>query len=298
VAFQVGQILQHKALPELGRARVDAIIGDNIHLQFEVATGGELKVFRTPNEGLVAAADQSQSGFGTTRSGAAVKKKAAAKKAAKVAAPKQVWGFDEAWGRFNRKYPAGFQDPQYLAEERGYKAAVVERWKEQFGTKGLAALKSAGDPAGVEKAFLAVYQGLNLMYPVEWVKLRAALKGSMEGLGLAEDYAAAVAEGSLSEARFKGLLKRFDVMGLGAGKWTQLTLWPYLAGYKNFPYIKPEVTKAVAEGMGLTINYDAKPNFATYTKVLELYQALWLQLEPKGAKDWVDVQTFIWLGWG
>jgi hypothetical protein len=298
VAFQVGQILQHTALPELGRARVEAIAGDNIHLIFEVATGGEQKVFRLPNAGLVAAPDQSQQGFGTLK--AAAKKKASAKKkaAAKPAAPAQAWGFDEAWGRFIRQYPGGFGDAKYLSDERGDKEALVARWQEQFGPKGLAALKAGGDPAAVEQALSKVYQGLTLLYPVEWVKMKAALKASPVGLALLQDYAAAVAEGSITEARFKSLLGHFEALGLGAGKWTQLTVWPYLASYKGFPFIKPEATKAVAEGMGVAIAYEAKPNYPTYKKIVGLYEALWSQLEAKGAKDWVDLQNFIWLGWG
>ncbi len=167
-----------------------------------------------------------------------------------------------------------------------------------FSAASVAGLKAANDPKAVDAAFAKVYEGLNLLHVIEWLQFRKALAASPASIHLVEAYAAVIAEGSLSELNFNRLTACFDAMGLGKGKWTLLTLWPYLASYKGFVFVKPTVTKTAAEGMGLSLNYDAKPNYLTYQSAIALYDQLWSQLEPRGAKDWVDIQSFLWVGWG
>jgi hypothetical protein len=295
MTFETGQIVKHAGLPELGRARVEAVVGENIHLLFEIAGGGELKVFKTSNEGLALSSDQSPQGFPQRKPNSPVAGKK--RSASKSKAPKaQSWGFDEAWTRFAAKYSAGFTDPKYL-KDRDYKAAAVARCKEEFSAAGVARIKAANSPAAVEAAFTKAYEGLNLLHVIEWLQFRKALAASPASLQLLEAYADVIAEGSLSEEKFGRLSAGFEAMGLGKGKWTLLTLWPTLASYKGFVFIKPTVTKNAAEGMGVALNYDAKPNYQTYQGAITLYDKLWALLEPKGAKDWVDIQAFIWAGW-
>jgi hypothetical protein len=293
--FETGQIVNHLALPELGRARVEAVVGENVHLLFEIAGGGELKVFKSNSEGLALAKDQSPQGFPQRKLSASAGKRPSKSKAAPKAS--KSWNLDEAWNRFSAKYPAGFSDPKYIKNERDYKAAAVARCQELFSADGLARLKAANDPKAVDAAFAKVYEGLNLLHVIEWLQFRKALAASPASIQLVEAYTAIIAEGSLSEANFGHLQGSFDAMGLGKGKWTLLTLWPYLATNKGFVFVKPTITKTAAEGMNLSLNYDAKPNYLTYQSAIALYDQLWSQLEPKGAKDWVDIQSFIWVGW-
>ena len=65
--FEAGQIITHTALPELGRARVEVVVGENVHLLFEISGGGESKVFKMSNEGLMLSKDQSPQGFPAAR---------------------------------------------------------------------------------------------------------------------------------------------------------------------------------------------------------------------------------------
>lgn len=296
MSFETGQILKHKALPELGRARVEAVVADNIHLLFELSGGGESKVFRLPNEHLILAGDQSNQGFPQLKAVKAAKSKRS-KSAPKAAKSSKAWSFEDAWKRFEAKYPAGFSDAKYQTKERGFKAAAMERSQEAFGPASVAKLQASGSPAEVEKAFAKAYEGLTLLHAIEWLQFRKGLHEDPASVKLVEQYAAAIAEGGLSESRFNGLLNAFEAAGLGKGKWTLFTLWPSLATSKGFLFLKPEITKTAAVGMGVELHYDAKPNFATYHAALTLYEKLWALLEPKGAKDWTDVQAFIWTGW-
>lgn len=296
INFEVGLIVEHTALPELGRARVEDVVGENVHLLFEKASG-EMKVFKVANESLVRSKDQGPQGFPQRKPNALVTGKKRASKAKSPAKTANAWGFDEAWTRFITKFPAGFNDSKFLEKERAEKVAAGARWKQEFGTEGLAKLKAANDPVAVDAAFGKVYQGLNLLHVIEWLKFRESLKASPASLALAELYAEVAAAGTISEDAFGRLLKAFDSLGLGGGKWTLLTLWPYLASSKGAVFMKPTLTKAAAEGMGIALGYEAKPSYATYAKAISLYEELWTRLEPQGARDWIDVQSFLWTGW-
>jgi hypothetical protein len=295
--FEPNQILTHRDAPDLGRLRVNAVSSDHLYLVQENSAGGEEKIFQASNPSLVLAADQSPSGFPARRVADAVgaKKKRVSTGAAKK--PLNAWPFEEAYKRFEARYPGGFNDAAFAKDERDVKAAAVARWQEQFGPAGLAKLKASKSPEEVAKAFIAVNaKGLNLLHPIEFKKFTDALKASPASLDFVDAVAAAVAEGSLSEAGFNAMVKAFETCGL-KGPWTVLTLWAHLAAPKGFPFLKPAVTKAAADGLGHSLNYETKLNWATYQKTVELYDKLWALLEPKGAKDWRDVQSFLSLGW-
>ena len=147
--FETGQIVQHAALPELGRARIEAVVGENLHLLFEIAGGGELRVFKGSNEGLSLSKDQSQQGFPQRKPNqlGVIKRKTSKSKAAPKAS--KAWSFDEAWSRFTAKYTTGFTDPKYVAAEREQKVAAIQRCKEEFSPANIAwycILSSTVDP--------------------------------------------------------------------------------------------------------------------------------------------------------
>jgi hypothetical protein len=296
--FEPGQILTHSAAPDLGRMRINAVTNNHIYVSQENAAGGEEKTFQIDNAGLVLAKDQTSTGFPARRAleVLGVKKRKPSAKGVTKKVP-NAWPFDEAYKRFEAKYPGGFGDAAFLKDEREVKTAARARWQEQFGPNGLSQLQASKNPEEAAKAFVKVNTGLNLLHPIEFAKFKSALASSPNSLALAQELVAAADEGSLSEARFNSLLKAYEACGIKTGLWTLLTHWLYLGSAKGFPFMKPTITKAAAEGLALSLNYETKPSYAGYQKVVELYDKLWTLLEPKGAKDWQDLQSFVWIGW-
>jgi hypothetical protein len=63
-------------------------------------------------------------------------------------------------------------------------------------------------------------------------------------------------------------------------------------------FLKPEVTKVAADSLGFNLKYNPTLNWATY-EALQRMGAIYLDLlKPLGARDFVDVQSFIWVTCG
>jgi hypothetical protein len=291
MTFEVGQIVEHKALPELGRARVDLIANERLFVTFERKNGGEQKTFVIPNENITLSTDQAPAGFEAPKVVKAAKGKA---RLPKAKAPAR--SFDEAWAAFIAQYPRGFEDPAYAKDERENKLQAQARWRDRFSSEKVAALRHAGDTLAVAQAFSDVYKGCTLLHTLEWIKFFNVLKTSAKAIDFLDANLSVIAEGSLSEDGFERLKKAYGDQGLDL-KWTVLTLWPFIASDKGFVFLKPLATQAAAHGLGLPLNYSAAPGYPTYKSCQELYQALEAKLQPLGAKDAFDVQSFIWVGW-
>jgi hypothetical protein len=63
-------------------------------------------------------------------------------------------------------------------------------------------------------------------------------------------------------------------------------------------FLKPEKTKAAADTLGFDLRYDATLNWDTYAALLRMGDLYLSLLKPRGAKDFVDVQSFIFVAGG
>ena len=77
--------------------------------------------------------------------------------------------------------------------------------------------------------------------------------------------------------------------------WPVLTQFPYIARPDCHMLLKPEVTKACAERMVFDLAYSPRLNWGTYSQLLKLADRLFEELKPMGAKDYIDVQSYIWV---
>jgi hypothetical protein len=59
--------------------------------------------------------------------------------------------------------------------------------------------------------------------------------------------------------------------------------------------LKPEVTKKAADRLLFDLLYSSKLSWTTYSRLLKMSQLLLDRLRPLGARDYIDVQSFIFL---
>ena len=59
--------------------------------------------------------------------------------------------------------------------------------------------------------------------------------------------------------------------------------------------LEPQRVVVVGAGEQADIAYESAVNPATYAACLDFYAKLQEQLAPHGSRDWVDVQSFIWV---
>ena len=58
-------------------------------------------------------------------------------------------------------------------------------------------------------------------------------------------------------------------------------------------YVKPAGTRKGIDRMGLAWDYKADPNAATYAGLMAHSRTLRQALQPHGAQDFIDVQSFL-----
>jgi hypothetical protein len=97
--------------------------------------------------------------------------------------------------------------------------------------------------------------------------------------------------------RFATALSDLPVSEGGArvATWPVLTLLPYLADPNRFMFLKPGPTKDYADRLRFDLHYDAALEWGVYERLMILAQDLLERLRPLGARDFIDVQSFMWV---
>jgi hypothetical protein len=60
-------------------------------------------------------------------------------------------------------------------------------------------------------------------------------------------------------------------------------------------FLKPVQTRKLAEAFSFDLLYDAHPRWTTHNRLVALSRHLLDVLRPLGAKDLIDVQSFMWV---
>jgi hypothetical protein len=201
-----------------------------------------------------------------------------------------------AW--FEGEYPGRFDDPRLVADELTHKreahALFVERFGEGRGTQLIA--NGKGDEIG---------QILDTLWHHTAIPSRFETMAAHDGL---KDGASAsrlldavqglvVAPGAVAFERVSQAVAQLPAPAKGSRvhTWPNVTLLPFFADPGRFIVAKPEVTKKIAARMGRDLLYSTAVKWDTYARVLDMSQKLRDALAPLGARDFIDVQSFIWV---
>jgi hypothetical protein len=60
-------------------------------------------------------------------------------------------------------------------------------------------------------------------------------------------------------------------------------------------FLKPEATKNLAHWLGFELSYETTLNWKTYQALLEMTKKVLEDLKAFGAKDTIDLQSFLWV---
>lgn len=77
--------------------------------------------------------------------------------------------------------------------------------------------------------------------------------------------------------------------------WPIATLLLFFAQPDRHMFLKPGIAQQAEERLGFHLNYQPTPNWRTYAQLLSLSEVLFEQLKPLGARDYIDVQSFMWI---
>ena len=298
-AYQVGMLVTHPGCSDWGLGKVLEVKGNKVKIHFK---DDHEKDFRTISVDLVPleiATDQSDPTLDNLPpfSGDHFDVKA-----------KRVT-INDGIQRFNQIFPRGFHDPDYLGTgksgaqdsgERRYKIKAHEHYLEALGQGCGPDLLAKGDiDELILRACSVVSSDLNLLSPFENMALRDGLNADPEAAGKFFDRLFAFIADA-QETRFAPFAESLLQLPVAEGKakvatWPVLTILPFLADPQQFMFLKPEPTKECAERLRFDIQYSSELRWITYRKLMEMSDLLLERLRPLGARDYIDVQSFMWV---
>ena len=300
-AYQPGMLVRHPKKPEWELGKVLEVRGNVVKVHFKGDNEKDFRAISVDHASLEVVPDQSDPVLDNLPPFLGDRFDVKAKKVT----------FTDGEQRFKAIFPRGFQDPEYLGSgklgkeesgERNYKWKAHERYVETLGTGQGEQLLAAGKLDELaERACMLVSKDLNLLSPFENMAFRDGLSGDAAA---AQRFFRALFEfisaGTPREDLFKPLADALVLLPVEEGKarvatWPVLTILPFLARPDRFMFLKPEPTKECADRMRFNLQYRSDLPWLTYHKLMEMSDNLLERLRPLGARDYIDVQSFIWV---
>lgn len=200
--------------------------------------------------------------------------------------------------KFLRFFPEGFRDSTYIDWERGYKWEAHERWRELLGREVHRELIADGKYAEVARRAVAIESRTNLLFSFEKMALRDAVKSATGAKAFAEGLFDFLHGKSGDRARFERWCE--VVAGLPRRQtrvltWPLLTVFGFLALPNHHFFLKPMVTRAAAKEYGYELPYRSRPNWDTYSSLLEFAAQVGRDLNDLKPRDMIDIQSFLWV---
>ncbi len=218
------------------------------------------------------------------------------------------YGFGGSWlshadavARFRDVYPQAFEDPKYSGEGAD-KPGRVTRWRRAHGVYGETLgggegerLLAAGDVGGLAERALRVERHVRPL-----LLEKASFEEALKNLEAAPGYFAALfdllAAPAPEQSRFEALAAAVEVMAPDVApesRWPIVTLLPFVARPELHLLLRPRFACEVAQRLGLDLAYEPRPSWATYSALLRSAGMLLEKLRPLGARDNVDVESFM-----
>lgn len=200
---------------------------------------------------------------------------------------------DEAVALFLSAFPEGFAGPQG-GRVACWRAAQAS-WAEAFGNGEGERLVGEGARAEIVRRMLRVEKTIASIQPsADAGAVKDALSHDETALPFCAALFELLSKPSPGRARFEKLFAAAgDLPVEPARQWLLATLFPFVASPGRQVLLRPRVTCEAAERLGFDIRFDASPNWATYTSLRAASAQLLENLRSKGARDFVDVESFL-----
>jgi len=292
--IEVGTIVDHPKKPEWGPGRVLAVGGGgHVTVYFrdleEKKTGDAVKTISTAVIKLGVAAEQSDSMLDNLPTFA---------KGKFQGARKPRLSLDQAVQAFVNSHPDGFEGPVYIEQERLPKMNAHQMWQDLLGGGQAEELLDQGKIAEARKRLLKVNTKIGLLSASE----RTALKEALDDDEAAEPFMRAlikvVSQPAPDRTTYQNLIDTVEELpqresGTQVAIWPVLTQFPFIACPEHHVFLKPTVTQKGATRLNFDLHYTVGLNWWTYDQALVMARILLERLGPLGAKDNIDVQSFI-----
>jgi hypothetical protein len=202
--------------------------------------------------------------------------------------------------KFLSYFPGGFRDPDYVETERDYKWQCHLRWRESLSQAEFAALLRAGRHDEIAARAIRIEQRsrYSMLFSFEKMALRDAVRSAGGAQTFAEALFAYLHGKREPESRFEAWV---DAVARLPRRQTRVLTWPVVTvfGFISQPeqhiFVKPNTLRAAARAYGFELEYESRPNWRTYSSLLELAELVRLDQVDLEPRDMIDVQSFLWV---
>lgn len=292
--LQVGELVEHAVW---GRGKVLAVDHQNADVYFPSQAGTE----RGP-EAKVRLQMLTRSDVQSDPAIDAIDFKPVAGGKVKASAPRPrkrpEHDLEQAIEWFRKEYPGLFGDEKLAKDELTHKREAHGLYVDRLGEGRGRQLMAEANGAEAGQVLDAIWRHTHIPSRFEITAAHDGLKDAGAALGLLEALLDFLdAPGADAFARLSGAVAALPAPAAGSRvhTWPNVTILPFLADPSRFIVTKPEITKKVAARMGRDLLHSTAVKWDTYARVLDMSRALQETLEPLGARDYIDVQSFVWV---
>ncbi len=209
---------------------------------------------------------------------------------------------DQAIADFRATYPRGFLDPAYVGTGSGkrerasrWRAAGVE-WVQTLGEGQAERLLDDGNVREVVRRALRIERHVILVPGTfEAGSLAEAFRDEEAAAGFFRALQAVLSVPSPARARFEKLFVATEALEVEpALAWPLATLFPFIAEPGRQVFLWPKFACGATERLGCNLRFDPAPNWATYSALRGFAAKLLQELQPSGARDFIDVEAFLY----
>lgn len=211
---------------------------------------------------------------------------------------KNVRGAAKCRRKFLKFFPKGFYDQKYIDWERGYKWEAHERWLEILGREVHRDLISEGKHSEVARRAVTIESRTNLLFSFEKMALRDAVKSPRGAKAFSEGLYNFLYGRGNDQTKFEGWCEAVSNLPRRQTRvltWPLVTVFGFLALPEEHFFLKPMVTRAAAREYGFDFQYQSRPNWQTYSNLLEFARTVSEDLRDMRPRDMIDIQSFLWV---
>ncbi|MFN2637122.1 MAG: hypothetical protein ABR585_08855 [Gemmatimonadaceae bacterium] len=207
-------------------------------------------------------------------------------------------GADQCRRKFLRFFRKGFYDDKYVDWERGYKWEAHQRWQATLGPDTFRALIKDGQHAEAARRAVTIESRTNLLFSFEKMALRDAIKPAAGARAFSEG----LCEFLYGRGRVRNKFERWIEVVAGLPRrqtrvltWPLVTVFGFLARPDEHFFLKPMVTRSAAREYGFDFAYKSRPNWDTYSNLLDFAKTVGKDLSDLRPRDMIDIQSFLWV---
>jgi hypothetical protein len=208
---------------------------------------------------------------------------------------------DEAVAQFLESYPQGFPDPAHAEAGAGkreraprWRAANAE-WIQAFGGGQGERLVADGELRELVRRALRVGAHVTrIPGMIEQEALEEALEPGDLVAAFFDALFGVLSAPSPIRARAEKLFAASDALGVPPEfAWPMATSFPFIADPVRQVILLPKSACGAATRLGCDLRFKSTPNWATYAALRDFSTQLLVKLQPSGARDFIDVESFL-----